>query len=329
MPKPIFMTDAMIDECFADVRKEFETLFAKALERAKSGKEMLAKGAFSFPSVTYDWTDDKTRAKIVIDPTAYSKMLLLMFGSDKEIGWHGFVTRDAEDPNVFHIEDVLLFPQEVTSVTVQTDDTRYKDWLMDLPDDQFNKVRFHGHSHVNMGTTPSTTDLTYYASLIQQFKKGFYVFMIMNKRFEHFCQVYDFDNNSMFENSEIDVIVGDDFAAKLEADKKEMVATKTYQYGGYGNYGGRYGSGYGGYNHAAPSHGTYKKDDTSAAPPKPAADPKAEKKDDAGSASNAGGKSDPSDGQSALSLPPYYDNDDDGYGSWEDPWYYNQKGRAV
>lgn len=309
MPKPIYMNETMIDECFADVRASFEQQFAAALERARTGKTPLARGVFSFQPVTYEWTDDKTKAKVVLEPIAFSKICLLMYNTDKEIGWHGLITRDEADPNVFHVEDVILYPQTVTSVTVETDDAKYGNWVIELPNEHFDKLRFHGHSHVNMGVTPSGTDLTYYSSLIRQFKDGFYVFMIINKKMEIFCQVYDFDNNSMYETDEVEVVVGQDFGSQLSESKKEMVTTQTYSYSGYNGYYGqdRFGSQYG--RDWGARNGSWKKDEQKTVDLKPKDD---SKKDDAGGAKETGSKV--LDGQKALNLPPYVEDD-------EEPWW--------
>lgn len=315
MPKPIYMTDAMIDECFDDVLAEFTKQYDEARSRAKGGKEKLAKGLFKFDykPIEYTWAGDASRVKIIIEPVAYSKMLMLMFGSDKEIGWHGLITRDPENAAVFRVEDVILFPQAVTPVTVTADDSKYPLWAMDLPDETFSKCRFHGHSHVNMSTSPSSIDLDYYARSIQQFSSGFYVFMIMNKKFEHYCQVYDFDNNAMYESNEVDVQIGTDFKKELEAAKKEMVTGRGYSYGD--SYGG---GGYGGYYGSQSRYGTYTDKKNEFRPGFQSSSAKNEKKDNAATEKNSGVKTNTKeDEQKQLVLPPYYDDYDD------EPWWRN------
>lgn len=254
MPSPITMTQHMIEESFADLRAKFEDYFAKAKEAAANGSK-LAKGKFDFkyPGLEWTWKANDDRAKLTIDPVAYTKMIMLMFGSDKEIGWHGLIIRDPENENHFILQDVILFPQEVTSVTVVADEQKYPLWALTLPEEQFNKLRFHGHSHVNMGVTPSSTDTTYYEQNIRQFKDGFYIFMIINKRFEMFIQVYDFDNNTFYDKNEVDIEIGDDFSRKLDADKKKFVTTHVYTTPSYsGNYNYRGYSEYG--QTSLPSH---------------------------------------------------------------------------
>lgn len=247
MPSPITMTPHMIEESFADLRERFEEFFSKAKESAEKGSK-LAKGNFKFdyPGLEWTWKNNKERAKLTIEPTAYTKMVMLMFDTDKEIGWHGLIERDPEDEKHFILQDIILFPQEVTSVTVVADEEKYPMWALTLPEEQFKKLRFHGHSHVNMGVTPSSTDTTYYEQNIKQFSDGFYVFMIINKRFETFIQLYDFDHNTFYDKNEVDIEIGNDFARELSEAKKSLVSTRTYQYQtpSYGASGGYYGGGY-------------------------------------------------------------------------------------
>lgn len=234
MPSPITMTKHMVEESFQDLRNSFEEYFEKAKAAALNGSKM-AKGKFEFkyPGLEWSWKACSDRAKLTIEPVAYTKMILLMFGSDKEIGWHGLIVRDPEDANHFILQDVILFPQEVTSTTVVADEQKYPLWALTLPEEQFQKLRFHGHSHVNMGVTPSSTDTNYYEDNIKQFKDGFYVFMIINKRFDVYIQLYDFDNNTFYDKNEVDIEIGNDFHHMLDAAKKELVTTKTYSYPSY------------------------------------------------------------------------------------------------
>lgn len=231
MPKPIRMTEEMIEECFKDVRDTFEAAFAKAKADAESGKMKLANGKFEFkyPGVDYTWKDDTTKARLVVLPYAWDKIVTLVSTASKEIGWHGIIERNPENVNEFILKDILLFPQTVTGSTVDADPSKYPMWAMQLPDEVFNKMRFHGHSHVNMGVTPSSVDMNYRADLIKQYTDGFYVFMIVNKRFELEAQIYDFDENAFYECKEILFTLGNsEDRAKLKAEMSDMVKEFTY-----------------------------------------------------------------------------------------------------
>lgn len=228
MPDPIYMTAAMIEENFAAARAEFEEKFAK--ERASAEKVKLPNGTFTFNfSKKWYWGEDNTRATLHISEKAFARMMLFVQTTTQEVGWHGTIVRDPENPTSFCLEDVFLYPQTVTGSTIDANAGEYDLWAVrDVPLETFNKMRFHGHSHVNMDTTPSSTDMDFRARLIQQFKDGFYVFLIINKSLKINVQIYDFDNNQLFQDKEVDVIIGDDMAAKVKEDRDKMVTTSTY-----------------------------------------------------------------------------------------------------
>ena len=151
---------------------------------------------------------DKTQIKrptIYISTLAYTKMMLYVRDTDTEIAWHGTVERNAEK-NYFFIKDVFLYPQKLTSVTVQTDQDKYNNWLEQLDDDTYNTLRFQGHSHVSMGTAPSGTDLQYYNSMLQVLPKNdYYIFAILNKQGDHTFLIYDLATNIIYNTEDIDI----------------------------------------------------------------------------------------------------------------------------
>lgn len=155
---------------------------------------------------------------------------------------------------------------------------------MSHEDDVFNNIRMQGHSHVNMGVTPSSVDTSLYDRLLDQLDDTmFYIFMIWNKKKDKTIKIYDLKKNVLFDTSDVTVeqLGGDEDAdfqnlsedeqkavagflasyrgkKQSEAfikDAKEMVKDKVYKptttYGsyGHGNYGGYGGSSYygGGY----------------------------------------------------------------------------------
>ena len=48
--------------------------------------------------------------------------------------------------------------------------------------ENINKIRYHGHSHVQMPTSPSTVDVSHMQNLVSSLKEDeFYIFQIFNK----------------------------------------------------------------------------------------------------------------------------------------------------
>lgn len=241
MSRPIYLTDDILNQW----KEEFE-------QRARSAN--IYTGDFSYkPCVDYD-SDDK--AKVIFTPSAYLKMLTLLREFSDEVAWHGVVDRRGDDE--FVISDILVYPQEVSGSTVNTDQEEYTKWTLTIPDDVFNRMHMQGHSHVNMACSPSSTDLTHQEAIVRQLNGDhFYIFMIWNKRLEHNIKIYDYRENTLYEDKDCIVSIDADDLNLTDfiKDAKELVKRRTFvgnaaavgvgaYAGGLGHYGNGYGSGY-------------------------------------------------------------------------------------
>jgi hypothetical protein len=204
-------------------------------------KERLSDGKISY-SAKVDNVLGKNIPKPIVNFTAeaYLKMNYLIQECTSEIGWHGTVTRNK---NIFTITDILVYPQKVTGATTSSIPVgdKYDAWLMELPDNIFNFLRFQGHSHVNMGTSPSGVDNNFYDAILQTLKDNdYYIFAIMNKRQEISIWIYDLATNLIFDEKDITLNIltpaGESLAMWFQnAQKlieKETKAVPTYYYGG-------------------------------------------------------------------------------------------------
>ena len=147
---------------------------------------------------------------INISDRAYLQLQLLIQQYSHEVAGHCTAWRDAEDPNVFYVDEVLTYPQNVSGAFVESNDDGYGPWLMTLPDHTFDNLRMQFHSHVNMSTTPSGTDNNFFASFLPHIK-DFYIFMIMNKKGELHLEIHDKERNLLFTDGDIeyDIITED------------------------------------------------------------------------------------------------------------------------
>lgn len=222
-------------------------------------KARMTDGKFTFTK-SFDKVDK--RATLLFTEVAWIKMWTIIFGIDKEIAWHGVVKRDED--NTYVVSDILVYPQKVTGATVESDDDKYPFWYAKLTDtpEVFDNLRMQGHSHVNMGVTPSGTDLAFYKDILDMVgEDDFYVFVIFNKKGEKTVKIYDFRDNLLYETADVDVKVSDNGTglSQVSQDIKDMVApavttkettASTWKSSspGYGN--GNYGgySGYSGYS---------------------------------------------------------------------------------
>jgi hypothetical protein len=327
MAKLIKLTPEIIEE----VKKEFDAYV----------KDKISDGRISFQKTV---NTVQRKATVYFVESAYRKFQALVKEFDKEVAWHGIAYRgkDASKDEYF-ITDILVYPQEVTGATVTTDQNKYQTWLMNHDDETFNNIRMQGHSHVNMGVTPSGVDENLYESILAQLDDTmFYIFMIWNKKNDKTCKIYDLAKNILFDTTDCEIkiitvppadvkiegVTEEEQGTMLEAlndlryekmckqfvdEAKKLVTTKTYATtysrtgtsGSYGNYGG-YGGYYNGY------YGTSSTTTSSLATTS------SKKDDDSGKKGKRKGKRKES---SKTSQGFYYDDDDDDiYGYNEGLW---------
>lgn len=151
------------------------------------------------------------KIKLVIEELAITKMWYLVHKFDTEVGWHGFAERlfvgSTKTTLGFCINDIVIYPQMATGATITTDQDEYEDWLSEMPDDKFCKIRSHGHSHVNMSTEPSFVDEKHQDAIVSDLcDDDFYIFIIMNKRGEFFIRIFDLAEDTVYENENISLI---------------------------------------------------------------------------------------------------------------------------
>lgn len=148
---------------------------------------------------------------LYIYPRAKQKMDMLIALSSGEIAWHGYVERHN---NIFTIFDIILYPQYVTGASVTPDDKEYTDWLInqfEYNEEKANKMRFHGHSHVNMGCTPSGTDMHFREDITKNLgKDDFYIFMICNKKGDYTLEIYDNTTGIVYDEKDVSVVIADE-----------------------------------------------------------------------------------------------------------------------
>ena len=187
MSRPIKLTQELIDEC----RQDFE----KALSLTK-----LSDGKLSF---TKAFSCGDRKAVVYFSAEAWAKMTMLIKEFDKEVAWHG-VARRTEDESLdeYVIDDIVVYPQEVTGATVEMDTEKYALWIQEnIEDERFNHIYMQGHSHVNMGTSPSSVDLNHQEEILGMLgDNDFYIFMIWNMSFASTNKIYDLKKNVMFED---------------------------------------------------------------------------------------------------------------------------------
>lgn len=214
MSKPIYLDEATVDDFLNRIR-------AKLLSQKTYGKVELDESAI---------TMGKQKVNVLFTPTAWCKVKELVEKYSTEVQWSGTVERIDEG---FLVKDILVFPHEVTGVTVTSDQETFEKALDALPDDVFNSLRFHGHSHVNMDVTPSSVDMEFRHNLVGTMSRDgvnrFFVFLIFNKKGSISGEVYDIENNILYDRNEVevDVLFEDGTLESFIADAKTKTTEPT------------------------------------------------------------------------------------------------------
>lgn len=101
-------------------------------------------------------------------------------------------------------------------------------WMNELDDETFNHMRFHGHSHVNMGVTPSGVDTDYQETLANTVQ-DFYIFGIFNKKRSYNLYLYDMEQNVLFETKDLKTTLNDHTSTWADEQiEKHVTVYKTY-----------------------------------------------------------------------------------------------------
>lgn len=139
---------------------------------------------------------------VMITADAYIKMRKLVEETSTEVGWYGTVEEHGDH---FLINDIIVYPQTVTGATCEQDDDKMFEFEMSLTDEQVNTKRFQGHSHVNMGVTPSGVDENFYNELLTQVT-DYFIIMVTNKKDDIYLRFYDKQNNLVYEDLDLKIV---------------------------------------------------------------------------------------------------------------------------
>lgn len=217
MSKPIRMTKELVSE----ICNEFLETISKS--KIQDGKISYTK------TLTYV----NRKATLVFSEVAWMKMQMLIADFNSEVAWHGVARRDDDETlDRYIVDDIIVYPQEVTGATVNTDQEKYQTWLYEQEDEVFNNIRFQGHSHVNMQVNPSGVDTTHQAQILEQLTDDmFYIFVIWNKKGDKTVKIYDLKKNIFFDTHDVDVeiIDGEYGLASFIKNANDMVQPKTYK----------------------------------------------------------------------------------------------------
>lgn len=154
---------------------------------------------------------DRFAPKISININAMNKMKEYVRQSDLEIGWLGTSRRVG---NVFYIDDVFLFRQEVHATTTEITTEGLNEFAMELLYEEngveiWNNMKLWGHSHVNMTTSPSGQD-DKQIEVFAENAEDFFIRIIANKSGDFRIDLYDFTTGVIYEKLPYEINYGAD-----------------------------------------------------------------------------------------------------------------------
>lgn len=135
------------------------------------------------------------------DITAWEKIQFIVDHESMEIGWFGTVDHDPKS-NTYVVTDIFITEQKRHGATCEqsakginaltSEIIRDQSLSSEEKRDRLNKFNFWGHSHVNMGVSPSSEDI---ANAKRFAGKDFLITGIFNKKGDVRLDFWDFKNN--------------------------------------------------------------------------------------------------------------------------------------
>lgn len=167
------------------------------------------------------------KISVIFSMKAYIKMRELVDRSAAEVGWYGLVNKISSTE--YRIEDVIVYPQTVTSATVKEDEDVWDD---EMSVEDIRRRRFHGHSHVNMRVCPSAKDTQHRNNTLDNLSDNdYYIFLITNKMCDINIELYDLAANTVYDTKDIAIDVdfgNDETLVDFIDDYKKKVKKKEF-----------------------------------------------------------------------------------------------------
>lgn len=168
--------------------------------------------------------------RIRVSDIAYEKMLLYVDIASKEVGWLGTVS--VQPSNIYLIEDVFLLKQQVHGTETEISNEGLQELATELlarpnGEEIWNNIRFWGHSHVNMGTNPSSTDNSQ-MDIFRSCGHPFFIRGIFNKDGRAQFSLYLYEQGLTFDDARWsrESSIGDALRQSIEEEFRQKVTEK-------------------------------------------------------------------------------------------------------
>lgn len=138
--------------------------------------------------------DDQFLPTLYISIEAMARVQAIVALSKNEVGWMGLINVEQEEDgrSKLVLDSPYVPSQEVNGVTCDLDPSgkgSFAEWAMSLGVDAA-RVKWWGHSHVDMGVSPSGTDMETFKEHVENDPDNPFVMTIHNKQGKSFSNVY-------------------------------------------------------------------------------------------------------------------------------------------
>lgn len=146
--------------------------------------------------------------KVFIHKKALDKMKQYIHGCEKEIGWLATAVKSQND---YIIKDCFLFKQEVASTTCEITEEGLNDFAQEIIQyengvELWNDIKCWGHSHVNMGVSPSAQDEKQFNWFMKN-QDDFFIRIIGNKKEEFGISIIDLQKGIRYDEMNYSIVM--------------------------------------------------------------------------------------------------------------------------
>lgn len=176
----------------------------------------------------------KTYPKLLYTTKVLKQLLCMLSTKHAENKEFMFLGTIEKANDTYLIKDIFLVPQTNCSAAYcETDDNKYPEWLNEnfKNIEERKTIRLHGHSHVNMGTSPSGTDDQQIMHLCDSVN-NYFIQLIVNHRLENTCNIWDKEQGLIFNNVDQYIIINEELI-EFNGKKNMKHISKNIQNGTY------------------------------------------------------------------------------------------------
>mgnify|MGYP005838547743 CR=1 FL=1 len=170
--------------------------------------------------------------KVIFTPKVIKDIETIVDICNDEVGWLGVVKQ--KKPNEYLIEKILITKQEVHSSTCEMMPEGLHELADILDIEELGCLKFWGHSHHDMGVSPSSQDNEQAESLVES-SEDIFIRGIFNKKGEVGLSFYDKRNKIIIDDIPFTIDIGIDDYEKYKKEWEAVIEKNVSKMSFYNN----------------------------------------------------------------------------------------------